>query len=137
MSSLPIAALDRSRAIGFVPSMATKPATPDLPVKSFVTRDELRTWLEANHASHAGLWVRLFKVSSGEPSVTFEDVLDEGLCFGWSESMRRPYDAKSYLQRFTPRRGKGTVSARNKAHVEKLIAEGLMTPAGLRALGIS
>lgn len=110
---------------------------PDtLPTKSFKTRAELRQWLETHHASHEGLWVRIYKAGSQKPSVSFEDVLDEGLCFGWSESMRRAGDAESYLQKFTPRRTRGTVSPRNKAHAEKLITQGLMTPAGRTALGL-
>ncbi|HJP96579.1 MAG TPA: hypothetical protein VJ843_04375 [Candidatus Saccharimonadales bacterium] len=79
--------------------------------------------------------MRLYKVRSGIQSVTFEEVLDEGLCFGWSENKRLPYDEQSYLQRFTPRKTKGTASPRNKEHARKLVQQGLMTPAGLAALG--
>jgi uncharacterized protein YdeI (YjbR/CyaY-like superfamily) len=67
--------------------------------------------------------------------VSFEEVLDEGLCFGWSENKRLPGDELSYLQRFTPRAGKSTSSARNIEHAKQLIADGLMTPSGLAALG--
>ena len=113
-------------------------AMPDeLPIRAFKTRAELRIWLEAHHDSHKGLWVRIFKAGAGKPSVTFTEVLDEGLCFGWSESTRRADDDESYLQKFTPRRTRGTVSARNKAHAKQLIADGLMTPAGLHALGMT
>jgi uncharacterized protein YdeI (YjbR/CyaY-like superfamily) len=69
--------------------------------------------------------------------VTFEDLLDEGLCFGWSESNRLSYDDVSYLQRFTPRKTKGMMSARNLRHVERLIAEGRMTEHRLVALGLA
>ncbi len=72
---------------------------------------------------------------AGVPSVTFEEVLDEGLCFGWSESARSKGGGTSYLQRFTPRRATGTTSKRNLEHVERLIAERRMMPAGLEALG--
>lgn len=108
----------------------------DLPIKTFTSRAELRHWLEAHHDSHGGLWVRIFKAGADHESVSFEEVLDEGLCFGWSESTRRAHDAQSYLQKFTPRRTRGTLSARNKAHAKQLIAAGLMTPAGLSALGM-
>lgn len=108
---------------------------PELPVQSFRTRSELRAWLQKNHDTHAGIYVRLYKVRSGVQSVTFEEVLDEGLCFGWSENKRLPYDEQSYLQRFTPRKAKGTTSPRNKEHARKLIEQGLMTPAGLAVLG--
>jgi uncharacterized protein YdeI (YjbR/CyaY-like superfamily) len=107
-----------------------------LPIVAFETRATLRAWLEENHASSDGILVRIFKKGTGLPTVTFEDVLDEGLCFGWSESTRLPLDEVSYLQRFSPRRGVGTTSARNLDHARALIAEGLMTEAGLRSLGL-
>lgn len=128
---------DRATALGRLAFWTGERAMPDdLPTKSFKTRAELRAWLQTHHDSHKGLWVRIFKAVSGKPSVSFEDVLDEGLCFGWSESTRRAGDADSYLQKFTPRRTRGTLSARNKAHAEKLIEAGLMTEAGLNALGM-
>jgi uncharacterized protein YdeI (YjbR/CyaY-like superfamily) len=103
----------------------------ELPIVEFAERAALRAWLEEGHG---GVWVRLYKKRSGVASIAFEDLLDEGLCFGWSESTRRPYDAASYLQRFTPRARPGTASPRNLRHVERLIEQGLMTPAGLAAL---
>lgn len=109
--------------------------TPDdLPVVEFVDVAKLRAWLEINHASSSGVWIRVGKKRSARPSVTFEDVLDEGLCFGWSESKRRSLDLDSYLQRFTPRLRKGTASERNRRHIASLIAQGRMTPAGLSAM---
>lgn len=108
----------------------------ELPVLAFAGRAELRAWLEANHDRSAGIFVRIYKVASGVAGVMFEDVLDEGLCFGWSESDRLPGDERSYLQRFTPRRRAGTTSDRNLRHAARLIAEGRMTPAGLAALGL-
>jgi uncharacterized protein YdeI (YjbR/CyaY-like superfamily) len=106
----------------------------DLPIVEFKFRSELRSWLESNHNKSSGVYVRLFKKDSGIISVTFEELLDEGLCFGWSESQRLTYDDKSYLQKFTPRRSKGTTSQRNKAHIKKLINEEFMTPSGLAVL---
>jgi len=111
--------------------------TTELPVMSFSTRKELRQWLSDNHATSADIYVRIYKKQSGVASVSFEEVLDEGLCFGWSENKRLPGDELSYLQRFTPRAGKGTTSARNIEHAKRLIAEGLMIPAGLAVLGNS
>ncbi len=107
-----------------------------LPVLEFTSASALREWLIENHATSDGIWLRIYKKDSGVESVTFEEVLDEGLCFGWSESMRRKGDEKSYLQRFTPRRKKGTTSKRNQEHVERLIKEKRMMPPGLEALGI-
>jgi len=107
-----------------------------LPILAFVSGKSLHAWLAENHAVSGGIRVRIYRKNSGIPSVTFEEVLDEGLCFGWSESMREKCDADSYLQRFTPRRTKGTVSERNRQHVRRLIAEGRMTPSGVRVLGM-
>ncbi len=87
-----------------------------------------------NHATSEGIWVRIFKKNSGVVSIIFEEVLDEGLCFGWSESMRRKGDENSYLQRFTPRRKKGTTSKRNRERIKRLIEEKKMMPSGLAAL---
>jgi uncharacterized protein YdeI (YjbR/CyaY-like superfamily) len=110
---------------------------PDnLPVMEFKNGDELREWLTENHSTSPGIWIRVFNKRSKMASVSFEELLDEGLCFGWSESMRRAYDDVSYLQRFTPRKTRGTMSQRNLNHVDALMASNLMTEAGLRALGI-
>lgn len=106
----------------------------DLPVLTFKNVSLLRKWLESNHTTSDGIWVRLYKKYSGIESVSFLDVLDEGLCFGWSESMRIRGDEVSYLQKFTPRRKKGTASERNKTHTAYLIREGRMTASGLSAL---
>jgi uncharacterized protein YdeI (YjbR/CyaY-like superfamily) len=81
------------------------------------------------------MWLRIFKKNAGVPGPSFNDVLDEGLCFGWSESSRRAYDEVSYLQCFTPRKTIGTQSRRNLERARALISEGRMTPSGLKALG--
>jgi uncharacterized protein YdeI (YjbR/CyaY-like superfamily) len=106
-----------------------------LPTIEFKTADDLRAWLEDHHNSSKGMWLRIYKKNSGVRSVTFEQVLDEGLCFGWSESTRRKFDNISYLQKFTPRKTVGTQSARNLARAQLLIEQGKMTPSGLTALG--
>lgn len=80
----------------------------NLPVLEFETGAALRAWLEEHHHTSPGMWLRIYKKNAGSRSVTFEEVLDEGLCFGWSESKRRRYDDISYLQKFTPRRSVGT-----------------------------
>ncbi|MGI8657372.1 MAG: YdeI/OmpD-associated family protein [Candidatus Limnocylindria bacterium] len=109
----------------------------DLPTVSFETEAALRAWLERHHDTSAGIWVRVARRSAGVPSVTFEQLLEQGLCFGWSESSRRRGDGPFYLQRFTPRRSKGTTSARNVRLAERLSAEGKMTAAGREALGLA
>lgn len=111
-------------------------ATDDLPIMTFEDIHTLRSWLAENHAKSDGIWVHIYSKSSSFRSITFEEVLDEGLCFGWSESMRRKYDQNSYLQRFSPRKTKGTQSKRNLERVRVLIKEGRMTLPGLKVLGI-
>ena len=111
-------------------------AKDELPIVSFADVDALHQWLEGHHAASNGIWVRVYKRHSGVPSVTFEELLEEGLCFGWSESLRVRGDAQSYLQKFTPRKTKGTTSERNLKLAERLIAEGRMRPAGREALGL-
>ena len=95
----------------------------DLPIQSFKTGAELYSFLQENHKSSAGIWVRIYKKHSRIESVTFDELLDEGLCFGWSESLRRKYDQVSYLQRFSPRKLKGTQSARNLNRIKILNRE--------------
>lgn len=107
----------------------------ELDILDFATTGELWNWLEEHHESHPGLWVRLQKSGSRTPSVTFHELLEAGIAFGWSESTRRAYDGSSYLQRFAPRRTRGTTSPRNLAIAQRLEAEGRMTAAGRRALG--
>ncbi|MEA2574333.1 MAG: hypothetical protein QOH93_1631 [Chloroflexia bacterium] len=106
----------------------------ELPIITFEHVSALREWLEANHATSDGIFVRIYKKNSGIAGVSFEDVLDEGLCFGWSESLRLKGDDLSYLQKFSPRKATGTTSERNRRRASRLIQEGRMTTAGLVAL---
>ncbi len=107
-----------------------------LPLVEFDTKNALRKWLGTNHSTSSGIWVRVFKVGSNHTSVSFEDLLDQGLCFGWSESLRHKGDDISYYQKFTQRRTKGTTSKRNLDHAQMLIETGEMTEPGLIALGL-
>jgi len=107
----------------------------ELETISFASAEQLWAWLDIHHATHPGVWVRLSKANSAVPSVSFHDVLEAGIAYGWSESTRRSHDASSYLQKFTPRRTRGTASARNVAIADRLDGEGRMTPEGRRALG--
>jgi uncharacterized protein YdeI (YjbR/CyaY-like superfamily) len=109
----------------------------NLPMLEFETSELLRAWLENHHSTSKGIWLRIYKKQSGVRSVAFEQVLDEGLCFGWSESARRKYDNHSYIQKFTPRKAIGTQSARNLGRVKVLIEQGRMKPSGLAALGMN
>jgi hypothetical protein len=95
----------------------------------------LRSWLEIHHSNHPGLWVKVQKISSGVPWVSFHELLEAGFAYGWSESTRRACDSQSCLQEFAPARVRGTASGRNLAIADRLGAEGRMTSAGRRALG--
>ena len=108
----------------------------ELPVVAFKSLKELHAWLVKHHTSSSGIWIRVYKKSSQVASVSFEDVLDEGLAFGWSESTRHKYDEQSYLQKFTPRKTIGTTSKRNLERARMLMQAGRMTPPGLKALGL-
>jgi uncharacterized protein YdeI (YjbR/CyaY-like superfamily) len=88
-------------------------------------------WLEANHESSDGVWLKLAKKGSEIPSVTLSEALDVCLCFGWIDGLRRALDDDFYLQRYTPRRSRSKWSRINVEKVERLTAAGRMHPAGL------
>lgn len=84
------------------------------------------------HARATCLLLRIYKKDSGIPSVTYAEALDQALCFGWIDGQRLPFDADSWVQKLTPRRARGGWSKINAAHVDRLIREGQMTPAGFK-----
>ena len=106
-----------------------------LEVVAFEDVAQLRAWLGEVGTTHPGVWVRLQRAKSTRLSVTFLDLLVEGIAYGWSESTRHAYDDHSYLQRFTPRRTRGTASERNRRIAAELEEAGRMTEAGRAALG--
>ena len=91
----------------------------------------LRKWFESNHARRSELWIGFYKKASGKKSVTYHEALDEALCFGWIDGIRKAVDADSFAQRFTPRRPRSVWSNVNISKVRKLIEEGRMTEPGL------
>jgi uncharacterized protein YdeI (YjbR/CyaY-like superfamily) len=95
------------------------------------SRKAWRDWLEKNHASSKGVWLVYAKKHSGLPSLTYADAVEEALCFGWIDSRINPIDDDFYMQVFTPRKPKSAWSQLNKARVGRLLAAGLMAPAGL------
>jgi uncharacterized protein YdeI (YjbR/CyaY-like superfamily) len=103
----------------------------DLPVLAFADQAALEAWLEAEHQTAPGLYVKLAKKGSGVPSVNWEQMVEVLLCFGWIDGRANRLDDRFYLQRITPRRAKSVWSQKNVATVERLIAEGRMRPAGL------
>ena len=96
----------------------------------FATPADFRRWLEANHADCTELLVGFHKKGSGRPSITWPESVDEALCFGWIDGIRRRIDDDSYSIRFTPRKPRSIWSAVNTRRAGELIEEGLMTPAG-------
>jgi uncharacterized protein YdeI (YjbR/CyaY-like superfamily) len=93
-----------------------------------------RRWLAANHASSAGVWLRLAKKGINEPTqLRYAEALDEALCHGWIDGQARHFDEASYRQRFTPRRPRSAWSQNNVANIERLLGEGRMAPAGVAA----
>jgi uncharacterized protein YdeI (YjbR/CyaY-like superfamily) len=103
----------------------------DLPIHLFAGPWELEEWLEGNHDSSAGVWLKIAKKGADEPSVTYGEALELALCFGWIDSQKRGFDDQHFLQRFTPRRPRGRWSKINREKAEALIESGSMRPAGL------
>src|SRR5207247_3524511 len=100
-------------------------------INFFKTPGDFRKWLEKHHASARELLVGYYKKSSGRPSMTWPESVDEALCFGWIDGIRRSVDDVSYTIRFTPRRRGSIWSAVNMKRVEELSKKGLMQPVGL------
>jgi uncharacterized protein YdeI (YjbR/CyaY-like superfamily) len=111
--------------------MPTKPAAAK-PV-FFENAADLRRWLEKNHATATEVFIGFLKKAPGRSSLTYFEALDEALCFGWIDGVRRSLDAERWFQRFTPRKAKSVWSLVNVRKVEALAAAGRMTPAGLAA----
>lgn len=101
--------------------------------KFFATPEAFRRWLEQHHAKAGELWVGFYKKGSGRPSLTWPESVDEALCVGWIDGIRKSIDGERYTIRFTPRKPGSIWSAVNTRRVRELIAAGRMRPAGLRA----
>lgn len=99
----------------------------------FSTPAQFREWLADNHDAATELLVGYYKVGSGKPSMTWSQSVDEALCFGWIDGVRRSIDADSYCIRFTPRKPNSIWSAVNMQKIEDLTRQGLMHPVGLTA----
>lgn len=113
-------------------SLVTK--TPN--IKFFTTQSLFRQWLEKNHARSAELWVGFHKKNSGKKSITYAEALDEALCFGWIDGLRKSVDEASYTIRFTPRKAKSIWSRVNTKRAEELSKLGRMKPSGLEAFAL-
>jgi uncharacterized protein YdeI (YjbR/CyaY-like superfamily) len=103
-------------------------------IRSFRIPAAFERWMRANHARVPELWLRIYKNDSGVPTVTPAQALDVALCWGWIDGIRKTFDDKSFLQRYTPRRAKSVWSQINRDHVTRLIAAGRMTAHGQRQI---
>ena len=99
----------------------------------FTSQDGFREWLSKNHAKKKELLVGFYKVGAGRPSMTWSESVDQALCFGWIDGVRKRVDDESYTIRFTPRRSTSIWSSINIKKVESLARAGLMMPAGIEA----
>jgi len=102
-----------------------------LPIRLFSDPAELEGWLEENHDSAAGVWLKIAKKGAPERSVTYGEALELALCFGWIDSQKRGFDETHFMQRFTPRRPRGRWSKINREKAEALVEAGRMRPAGI------
>lgn len=106
---------------------------PDRPAVFFADAEEFRAWLEENHETATELWMGLYRKDDPERGITWDDAVPVALCYGWIDSVSQRIDDRARRQRWTPRKKSSNWSAVNIAHVERLIAEGLMRPAGMAA----
>src|SRR5262245_34065652 len=107
-------------------------ARPGRP-RFFASPGEFRAWLQRHHAKKAALLVGFYRKATARPSITWPESVDEALCFGWIDGVRRSIGGDAYSVRFTPRRTNSTWSTVNVRRARALIEAGRMAPAGLRA----
>lgn len=101
-------------------------------IRSFPSEAAFEKWLAKNHDRETELWLKIHKKSTGLPTVTYAQALDVCLCWGWIDGIRKGFDERSFLQRYTPRRSKSIWSQINRGHVARLRKAGRMTPHGQR-----
>lgn len=101
-------------------------------IKSFSSSTKWKEWLMLNSVTLLdGIWLRIYKKDSGKKTITYDEALDEALCFGWIDSQKKKYDDISWIQKFTPRRPQSNWSKRNREKADLLIKEKRMQPKGL------
>ena len=96
-------------------------------------RAEWRRWLQKNGGCCSEIWLVFYKKASGKQTVSYEHAVEEALCFGWVDGMKKGIDEECYAYRFTPRKAKSAWSKSNLERVERLLADGKMMPAGMQA----
>src|SRR5215467_4677646 len=106
----------------------------DLPILPFERQKDWAAWLDKNHATSSGVWLKLAKKASGIKSVTYDEALEVALRYGWIDGQKKSHDETSWLQKFTPRGPKSVWSKINTEKAQRLIENGKMKPAGLKAV---
>jgi uncharacterized protein YdeI (YjbR/CyaY-like superfamily) len=101
------------------------------------SRQQWRRWLEKNHDKKQSIWLVIYKKNANGTSISRSDALEEALCFGWIDSTARPIDDEQFMQSFTRRKPNSVWSKINKGNVQRLIAEGLMMPAGYESIEVA
>jgi uncharacterized protein YdeI (YjbR/CyaY-like superfamily) len=112
---------------------STKPGS-ELPILPFEGQKDWTAWLDKNHATSSGVWLKLAKKSSDIKSVTYDEALEVALCYGWIDGQKKSHDVTSWLQKFTPRGPRSIWSKINTEKALRLIESGRMKPAGLRSV---
>jgi uncharacterized protein YdeI (YjbR/CyaY-like superfamily) len=113
--------------------MAVITPDPDR-IRTFRTAAAFERWMRANHDRETEIWVKIHKKNSGLPTVTAAEALDVALCWGWIDAIRKGFDDKSFLQRYTPRKKRSIWSQINRENVARLTAAGRMTPHGQKQI---
>ena len=108
-----------------------------IPIQLFTDQKEWRVWLKKNHAKSTGLWLRLAKKGSGHNTVSYDEAIEEALCFGWIDGQKQKDDASFWLQKFTPRTAKSIWSKINRNKVAALIESARMQAAGLHQVELA
>src|SRR5436309_442771 len=101
---------------------------PDMPIRTFGDLDAWTGWLDANHDTAPGIWLKLAKKGSGISSVTYAEALEAALAYGWIDGQKKSYDESYWLQKFAPRKASSIWSKINRDKAELLIREGRMKP---------
>jgi uncharacterized protein YdeI (YjbR/CyaY-like superfamily) len=105
---------------------------PELETRPFTSASAWRAWLEVNHDTSPGIWLMIAKKGSGVESVSYDEAVDEGLCFGWIDGQKAKHDDTYFLQRFTRRTRRSPWSKLNTGRIARLVAAKRMHPAGVR-----
>src|SRR5688572_27536369 len=108
-------------------------------VKTFRAKNRIawRRWLEKNHTKEKSVWLIMYRKDSNVPSVNYAEAVEEALCFGWIDSIKKKRDAESSIQFFSQRKPKSYWSKLNRERVEKLSKQGLITPAGQSVIDLA